>query len=681
MRKLKEWLSIRVAKAPGMMVLFGIVAANFCLFFIAAVVISRLAPVSLAQNDFWSCVFYTVSMVLDAGSMSYVIQDVGVTSLALVLVCLITVLTGMIVFTGAVIGYVSAWISDFINTAGAGTRKLHLSSHIVILNWNTRASEIINDLMYSEKKEVVVVLVSREKDSVAREINERLADTLDRERKAGAALKNRLVIIVREGDTYSTKQLNDICLEQAKSVIILGDDISNTLCKFDYQERIDRLEKGNANTIKTLVQVAQITAAETSADNQQIVVELDDDWTLSLVKRIIAHKARKGKCNIVPIAVNRILGQILSQFTIMPELNTVYSTLFSNKDASFFVRRETEDKDENDFVKQFLAARGNAVPLTVMKDADGICHSYYMADGERFAEEPRHGRKPAEECFTVALNPDYTLEHKRVIILGHNSKSGAIMDGFNSFLNEWDDGSGNTLDIIVIDDEKNLEKQNYFKAYPYVSKVIAADVYDRDAVCGAINAFVDAGEEDTSILILSDDTVMSEDTDATALTYLIYVQDIVRDRIAKNPDFDSESIDIVVEIINPKHYDVVRNYSVDNIVISNRYISKMVTQVGEKEALFEFYNDILSYDSKDNAVFESKELYIKKAARFFNAIPAPCTAAELIRAVYAASPDDNKQIVLGYVSPGGKTVLFEGDQDDVEVALTEQDKLIIFSNH
>jgi hypothetical protein len=121
------------------------------------------------------------------------------------------------------------------------------------------------------------------------------------------------------------------------------------------------------------------------------------------------------------------------------------------------------------------------------------------------------------------------------------------------------------------------------------------------------------------------------------------VQDIIFDRQQKNPDFDRESIDVVVEILNPKNYDVVHNYSVDNVVISNRYISKMVMQIGRKQALFEFYSDILTYDEEGVTVFESKELYIKEVDQFFQngEIPRRCTARELIWGVYQASPDNN----------------------------------------
>ena len=62
-------------------------------------------------------------------------------------------------------------------------------------------------------------------------------------------------------------------------------------------------------------------------------------------------------------------------------------------------------------------------------------------------------------------------------------------------------------------------------------------------------------------------------------------------------------------------------------------------------------------------------------------MPADTTAADLIRAVFEGSPADNKALLLGYTSPGGKMTLFSGDQRQIPVHLTDKDKLIVFSNH
>ncbi len=693
LKKLRERISIFTVKNPSRAILIGILLMNVVLFMLAAGVISLLAPKSLSSSGFWSSVYYTITMVLDAGCIEYVIQDIGQASVALILVCIFTVLIGMITFTGAVIGYVTNYISNFIDNSKSGIRALKASGHTVILNWNSRASEIINDLLYTGQKEIVVVLANQDSDDIEREIGERLSSTLKTENahiKAESKklpglrrffyyrkhrLKNRVVVIVRDGETYSTKQLNDTSIAQARTVILLTKEYRNEICRYGNRERQDLLEKGNANTVKTLVQVAEITSGEDSADAQTIIVEVEDNWTAMLVDRIIAHKEKMSKCHIIPIYVNKVLGQILSQFSIMPELNTVYSELFSNRGAEFFYQKHAWENDVAAATEQYLMTHRHAIPLTVMKTASGN-HAFSVANSEAEAEL---ACEPIETVMQTELNKQYRMIPRNIVIIGHNSKCEDIMGGFDAFKGE----QGDILNITVIDDAKSLERLNNYEKYPYVTKKVAADIYDSEKIKDTIRTSIDSFDGDTSLLILSDDQTIEEDIDSAALTYLIYVQDIIAERIAANPDFKRESIDVIVEILNPKNYDVVHNFSADNVVISNRYISKMVTQIGRKQPLFEFYSDILTYDEEGANTFNSKELYAKEARLLFKdgKIPPKCTAGELIRSVYKASPSDNKMIVIGYARPGEDLVLFAGDQYAIEVELTGEDKLIVFSNH
>ena len=696
-KKLREKINIFTVKNPSRAILIAILLLNIVLFLVAAGVISLLAPKSLANHGFWSSVYYTISMVLDAGCISYVIADIGEASVALILVCILTVVLGMITFTGAVIGYVTNYISSFIENSKSGIRAVKASGHTVILNWNSRASEIINDLLYTGQKEVVVVLANQNSDEIEREIDERLTATIKNENahiKADSKklpwyrrfvyyrthrLRNLVTVIVRDGETYSTKQLNDTSIAQARTVILLTKEYRNDVCRYGNRERQDLLEKGNANTVKTLVQVAEITSGEDSADAQTIIVEVEDEWTAMLVNRIIAHKEKMAKCHIIPIYVNKVLGQILSQFSIMPELNTVYSELFSNRGAEFFFKKQDWVDDVDAETEAYLRTHRHAIPLTIMKTASGN-HAFSVANSNADCEL---ACDPIECTMETELNQEYDMIPRTIVIIGHNSKCGNIMDGFNAFCAEHGRTNADILNITVIDDEKNLERMDYYKAYPYVRKTVVADVYDSDAIKNTIREAIDSHSEDTSLLILSDDQTIEEDIDSAALTYLIYVQDIISERIAANPDFKRESVDVIVEILNPKNYDVVHNFSADNVVISNRYISKMVTQIGRKQALFEFYSDILTYDDEDSESFDSKELYAKEVKLLFKdgKLPPKCKAGDLIRSVYKASPFWNKMIVIGYARPGQDLVLFEGDQYAIDVELTEEDKLIVFSNH
>lgn len=702
MKHFKEWLSVQLTKNPGKIVLAAILLFNVVFFIVAAIIISNMSLSGTENMSFLEGAFCTVSMILDAGCIQFVISDIGEAGVTVVIVCLAIIFIGMISFTGAVIGYITNYISNFIENSNTGARKLHVSDHVVILNWNTRASEIVNDLLYCDRRQKVVVLVGGRKKEIEKEIDERLSDTISRENNAlqkrysnlpffkrrmmlhRTRFRNNLTVVVREGDIFSSKQLHDISLKNARTVIILGSDINNTICKFESRERMEEHEKGNSQTIKTLMQVADITSAEDSYDKQKIIVEITDDWTYELVEKIIKCKEVKQKCNIIPVKVNKILGQILSQFSLMPELNLVYKELFSNKGTAFFTEPH-EIIEDKDFIPEYLSKHKHAIPLTHMIN-DGEPYHYFSAASQK---DIKISDKLTKSDYKVDLNPDYWLENKNVIILGHNSRCRDIMQGFTSFTAEWGRKDGEAiLRIIVIDDQRNLEKMNFYKDYPFVVETVAASIYDRELICETIDRFVASSEEDTSVLILSDDTALNENIDANALANLVYVQDIINAKKESIPDFDEESIDVIVEIIDPKHHDIVNSYSVNNVVISNRYISKMITQIGEKEALFNFYTDILTYDEEGSDGYSSKEIYTKKVNSLFNIMPARCNAEEFIRAVYDASVDktlppdrQNPTIALGYVKPGGNMVLFSGDQSEITVELEERDKLVVFSNH
>lgn len=698
----REWWSIKLARNPGAVVLGIILLFNVAFILASAAIISAMSLTGTEHMNFMQAAYYTLTMILDAGCIDNVVGELGASKIAICIMCLIVVIIGMITFTGATIGYITNYISNFIDKANDGVHPLRLNDHIVIINWNSRASEIVNDLLYCRGKQKVVILVHSGKEEIRKEIDERIAYTVSRTNedlrkeaegkgffakiafmRANKLKASRLIVIVREGDVFSSKQLRDVSLDRAKSVIILGSDESDAVCKYLSKENAEELTRGNARTVKTLMQVSDITSAETSRDNQRIIVEVTDDWTGELVDKIIKWKARAGKCNIVPVRVNKILGQILSQFSLMPELNLAYRELFSNRNATFFSVKTDVSNDE-EYNAEYLKTHRHAIPLTSMVSG-GQRYYYYSADSQADVEKQS---APSETQFTVRLNRDYWIEKKYVIILGHNSKSKDIMEGFACFRAEWNRNDGEEIvQIVVLDDKKHLEQADYYREYPFVAETVAADIYDAQTVCSAIEKFIASHEGDTSVLILSDDSCV-DNIDANPLTNIVYLQDIIRKKLADDPNFDVGKIDVIVEILNPKHFDVLKGYSANNVVISNRYISKMILQIGEKDALFDFYNDILVYDDGESGNFESKEIYVKKVKGFFETVPGECTAEELVRAVYAASCDKsvppekrNPTIVLGYVKPDGRMILFNGDQRGVKVNLGEEDKLIVFTNH
>lgn len=717
--KLKEWFSIRIAREPGRVILAGILIFNILFIFLSSIIISHLSLDGTENMNFLEAAFCTMTMILDAGCISFVVSDIGHIGVGVALLCLVIIIIGMISFTGAMIGYITNSISHFIEASGSGGKKLALSGHIVLLNWNIRASETVNDLLFNERPQKVVVLSGQDPDRVRQEIDDRLRDTLLRENHRlkqkyqhlsplkrwfyyrKNRLRNRVTVIVRQGDIFVAGQLRDLCVDRAATVILF-DSGSGSLRRERYgmEPAVDsgcsapeRNPKGSALTIKTLMQVTDVISSGRGSGSPVVIVEIMDARTGKLVEDLIESRMPLSGFHIVPMYINQISGQILSQFSLIPELSSVYGELFSNKGATIYSRIQEKNGDHRELLREeivqftdYLKDHVRAIPLSLMETENGIC-AYYEAGSEKDLD---HRSVLPESGFRVHLNRDYWIGKKKVILMGHNSRCIEIMEGFCAFRQEWNfrDGSDEILEIVVIDSRKNLEKMRYYEDYPFVTRTVEADLYDSERICDTIRWFIGAHEEDTSILVLSDDAASGESVDENVLLILLYIQKIIQEKILQDPEFEEQSVDVIAEILDPRHYNVVRSCGIRNVVISNRYISKMMTRIGENEALSEFYRDILTYDTEDQPTFMGKEIYVKKVKRFFKEIPGECTAAELIREVYRASMKEvlsgeelNPVMTLGYIRSDGEMTIFRGDQRRKKVRLAPEDKLIVVSNH
>lgn len=700
---LREWESISFSRKPRRMMLWLIGLTNLLLVLVAAWIISKFAMPGNGGMGFFAAVYNTFTMILDAGCIESIISDPGSTNIFLIIFCLTVIVISMITFTGSLIGYVSDFISNKIENANTNSQTLRISNHVVILGWNTRASEIVNDLLYCPEQQRVVVLTDSNRESILKEVEERLADTIERENDRlkesirtdslikrlyimhKSKLHNNIDFIVREGDIFSSLQLKNIQLEKAKSIIILSEN-AQKYTDGD-QDEVNDTDKNRSDnlTIKTLMQVIDITSRHSSNDDQKVVVEVDNEWTEKLVRKIIKSKQELGKCRVVPFKVHRVMGQLLCQFAIMPELNMVYRELFSNKGATFYAMHQSALSDTEDYIDNYLSNHHRAIPLSQMKDdLEGRNYYYFMANSEKDIGEVTN--KQEQNC-KLELNKDFWINEKHVLILGCNSKIENILNSFNSFCSEWTDNKHHQiLHVTILDGDERIINSRFTERYSFVDDCIIADISNENLINRTITDFIYSHPEDSSILILSDDTTDRDNIDAEALTYLIYAKDMIT-RARANKRNERLSIDIIVEIIDPKHYDIVKSYDVNNVVISNRYISKMITQISENYALYNFYVDMMTYDDENTVGYDSNEVYIKNAGDYYSILPEKgASLLSVIQSTYNASKvfwssKYDFAILLGYIDTHGSMHLFTGNLEKQTVPFSRDDKLILYSNH
>ena len=102
-RRLREWISMKVAKQPGTVVLLAILLFNVVFFLLSALIVSSFSVTGTEKMGFLEAAFYTITMILDAGCIQFVLDEVGQVGVSVVIICIVIIIVGMITFTCAVI--------------------------------------------------------------------------------------------------------------------------------------------------------------------------------------------------------------------------------------------------------------------------------------------------------------------------------------------------------------------------------------------------------------------------------------------------------------------------------------------------------------------------------------------------------------------------------------------------
>lgn len=640
--KLKSSLSITLNRRTNLFVVLSIALVNIALVIIGGTLLFALMPNGFVDVD--DAMMINIKMILDAGFIPN--GNIIFTAVAIVIV-----FVGMIVFTGATIGYATNIIGNYMDNVKQGSNKVFLSGHLLIINWNSRAAEIITENFYKDSDvRDILVFVSKDRDEVRNEITRKIYDL-----KKGSIKIKDVNVFVRNGDPYSFKDLQDAGIERTKTIILLdGEDTP-------YAVTSDSCYR--SQSIRSLMLISQLELI----NDPTIIIESNDDISREIIDTIIL----KSSCRIVPISSSRILGRILAQSTILPGINDIYDELMSYYEGKEFYALPTdfEKSSESEALTHYFKTHNSALPVALSGLNNNLL--FVLAENKKAAEKASPGVSP--RLFDMRLNQKFSYPKKRIIVVGHNSKISEIFDGFSEYISEH----GELIHVNFVASNAGIKN---IKDASFISKHTLSDNYDHRELSGRVEALLKAENTD-SILIISDDSVTREEQDAQALINLVCIQNIITELNVKN-------VELIVEILNPKHYDIASNYNVNNIIISNMFVSHLVTQIGQSEELFLFYDNLFSYDTQENTSkdeYEVKEIYLKRAGDFFIELPPEMTQKELAYNVYISSPSENRNLVLGKmeIDENGhhRHMFFGEDYDKQKIVLADTDELIVYSVH
>ena len=500
-------------------------------------------------------------------------------------------------FSGGIIAYVANLFASIIENAEKGKTKLFIYDHILILNWNSKALELIADYRFDDDTTDIVILTDYDKAVIEEQIKRKIYDVKEK------SLFKKMNIIVREGDVYSMQDLDNVSMPNAKTIIILADE---------EKRETERLENPDILSIKSLMLIANCHLKP----EQSIIVEIKNDRSLSLIRDKIAHELAL-EAQIIPIVSDEMLGRLIAQTILYPRLNQVFQELLSFEGMEFYSLPNADLED-------LLSRNPLVIPVFSLNGT-----LYVLADSEKHLHAERAHPFAPKTNVKVIKNRKYP--ERSIVIFGKNNKLRYILDSLSWF--EKDADTKVNVTIVPANDPETIAK--------HLQGISRID----------------------TILVLSDDQLDAKDYDSDVLVTLLMIQDIAKSHGAK----------IVLELLNPRHYDIARSYDIENTIVSNQYLSRIITQLSKNRELFPMYYELLTYDA-DNS---SHEIYVFRADTVLQGpFPIAFTCeSDLIQSIFYDS--DKEYMPIGIIK-NGQLSIFSGNLDHEEkIVINSGDDLVI----
>ncbi len=450
LRKTRSIISVSTYKRPRIFVILMMLSINIVILLIAALIALWIDDSFVSYLD-----------ALANGSIKWLLSPNAILSITnpnTLFLAVIVLIVGLVLFSGTIIALTTNAIKDYFRKKETNSGKIYLENHIVILNWNNKVPELVSDLLYLDDEHLTVVILSELDKSW---IEKHLLNVL---KKTQSSLENlnRVNLLVKQGSPLLKNDLDDISIEQAKSIIIMNRD--------QLQQNTSNLDESDLNVIKIVLGLGDFHLEQ----KPTIVVEVKQYETKSKLLDMSHIVSSLQDENIIPVCFDRRLGQIIAQTIIDGHIDDIYLSLFSFEGSEVYLL-------ENKSFDDILLNHSHAIPLSQSGH-----HVFVLSDQDKVKHQKSVNPYPGK-TFKVFPFSEQTLQD--IYIIGENNKLAFIMESFQAY---------------------EALHQSQFKL-----KVSS----NRDAI-GMMKS-IEHGANPATLLLLSDETAEHESLDANVISTLI----------------------------------------------------------------------------------------------------------------------------------------------------------------
>ncbi|HKP89826.1 MAG TPA: hypothetical protein VJT75_07590 [Thermoleophilaceae bacterium] len=614
-----------MARGTSALVFWLVVAtAVLIVFFSAIVLIAGLAPES-DEHGVIGQLFRSLLHAMDPGTIA---GDAGKWPF---LVAMLLLTLGGLLIVSALIGVLATGLDRKIDDLRKGRSVVLERDHTLILGWSETIFTILAELAIaneSEKDPSVVVLADRDRvemeDGIRAKVGGRMGSTR---------------VVCRTGNPVDLSDLQVASPQTARSVIVLSPEDD---------------PDPDAQVIKTILALTRSPGRR--EDPYRIVAEIHDPANMEAARLV-------GGGEAVLVDKRETISRLLVQSSRQSGASVVYNDLLDFEGAELYFRADGRLVGQ-DFGAALLAYDDCTViglrvdgsvllnphpnlPIEPGTEVVAIAED----DARLAAATPFEGEIDADAIVSA---PEPPAQPARVLILGWNNHTPSVIAEFDEYL-----APGSQVRVVadwapardVVDREAG-ELSNAELVFEI------GNTTDRRT----LDALGVEGFQHVVVMCYSEQ-LDHQRADARTLVTLLHLRDIVAATGAE--------LTITSEMLDDRNRELAQVTKVDDVIVSDRVLSLMLTQLSENEHLAAVFAELFAA--------EGSEIYLRPAAAYVR------LGRELSYATVVEAARRRREVAVGFrlqqgeadPSPGGfainpaKSTRVTFDEDDRVIVLAE----------
>ena len=503
-----------------------------------------------------------------------------------------------VAFSGTIIAFLAAKISNFINNLKKGLSSVIDTNHYVIVGWNYSIFKVFEEIkIANENQSKPTILCFNGMDNI--KMNTKI--NLDYPNQKG------LRIITRSGDIYSPQDLARTNMSKAKCVIILYDTM---------------MPNFNVDTT--------ILASKINFKNHTIplIVQMENDSNIPLLNEVMENQ-------VFPIHKNKIISNVTSQSIRNKHISAVVMDFldFDGDEIYFLPANKLLGKS----FKQAMVMLSEVTLIGLNIKSEKVIlnpdKNYIIAEDDLLVVIAADDDVDIElnlypnldnKLNALTITEETVLEKEKLSIcfLGWSKLGQQISEKTIPFLSDDSEIHFAYRDELIHTAPKI---PNQYKINTKTSKLD----YEQNS---DIKKILNENQFDVILIVGYDDVLSQEVSDTNSLLLNLYVRSILDKQISNKPTR------IIIQLNDGTKEELIPKNKYNELIVSDTLSSLMISQLAETPRLWGVFEEIFSF----------KGLKINLSSIFNYSINNKTTILKVTDLILLVL--EKNQIFIGYVS-------------------------------